>query len=80
MRRRILATLTQPRQHLPERHLRAGHHQHFGDRARTPRHHHVLEAMKMEHVVMAGSAGAVAEMLVESGAQVALGQVLARLS
>ena len=40
----------------------------------------VLEAMKMEHVVMAGSAGAVAEMVVESGAQVALGQVLARLS
>ena len=39
----------------------------------------VLEAMKMEHVVMAGSAGAVAEMLVVSGAQVALGQVLARL-
>ena len=40
----------------------------------------VLEAMKMEHVVVARCAGAVAEMLVVSGAQVALGQVLARLS
>ena len=40
----------------------------------------LLEAMKMEHSVTAKSAGTVSELLVTTGAQVTLGQVLARIA
>lgn len=39
----------------------------------------ILEAMKMEHVVVAPAAGTVAEIPVRSGEQVARGQVLASI-
>ena len=39
----------------------------------------VLEAMKMEHAVVARGPGTVGAVLVEAGAQVALGQLLARI-
>ena len=40
----------------------------------------VLEAMKMEHVLLAARAGEVAEVLVEAGAQVEAGAALIRLA
>jgi biotin carboxyl carrier protein len=39
----------------------------------------VLEAMKMEHVVVARGPGKIAALLVEAGTQVALGQLLVRI-
>jgi propionyl-CoA carboxylase alpha chain len=54
-------------------HVEAGSRVNLGDPLVT------LEAMKMEHVVAAPSAGTVAELLVGKGDQVARGEIVAIL-